>query len=77
MADERTQEQRDAEAALDEAIERVYRAYGGAHLPTQWVVVLAVVGADDAGDFSESIPIPQSGMPRHHVIGLLRDECQW
>ncbi len=67
-----TKEQRAADNALEEAITRVYRAYGGQHLPTHWVACLATVRQDAESGFSEVIPLVQPDLPWHSLLGILR-----
>lgn len=80
MGDERTAEQRDADAELAKAIERCVRAYGRispSSVITEWVVLGGGVGmaADDGGDLDVGFTLlPDDGRatPWRHLLGLIR-----
>lgn len=78
MSDERTQEQRDADAALDEAIRRTTAAYG--HAPegfvvTDWIVLGAGIGMRDGHDMTLGFHLMPDGGDRlnwHTTLGMVR-----
>lgn len=71
----RTAEQRAADEALHEAIERAVRAYeAGRGLIQEWVVVVAeITPAESPEDDEEtySIMMKDGGLPWHRAVGLL------
>lgn len=77
--DDRTQEQREADQALHEAVERVVRAYSA--LPastviTNWVVLGTGLGSegDDEDLFPDFTLLPDNGRGISHtlLIGIVR-----
>lgn len=81
MSDERTPEQKAADTALGEAVERVARAYGSiepATVITNWAVIGTGLGADTAGDLHpDFVLLPDNGRGMSHVllIGMMRAAC--
>jgi hypothetical protein len=75
MADDRTPEQREADAQLAEAVDRVAEAYGeqsAGWVTTEYVVIWARQGWDDDGDPSTVVgtAVPENTVPIHRLLGL-------
>ena len=71
MMDDRTPEQRNADRALEEAIDASAKAYGEEGLLIEWVVV-AAHHLDDGNDTFTSVNWTVSdGLPIYRLMGLI------
>lgn len=79
MSDDRTAEQKEADANLDEAIRRTAQAHGRIgpdHVMTDWIVLGAGIGmAEDGGNTTLGFHLmPEDGnhLDWHRTLGMLR-----
>lgn len=73
MSDDRTDEQREADATFEAAIVELLKAYGSADGPLmEWVLVTSTHHLDDDGSTSTSVgQWVAPGQPLHRSLGLL------